>query len=433
MLKRLALKNVGPADSMELDFGPRINVLTGDNGLGKSFLLDVAWWVMTYSWPSRPAAPFELNGSDSTIDAQFGTGFKAEWLSGKWSRPSQHWHPKPEELAQPEQVLAIYAQIDGSFALLDPAKSFRPNMDPLARPRYLGPQISRPMPFHFQSAAIWDGQSTDERAVINGLIRDVASWQQQNGEAFHQYCEVLKCLSPIGEELVPGKLSRISIDDVRDVPTIQMSYDQEVPVVFLSAGMKRVLCLAYLLVWLWQEHQIACKLLGREPAKQIVFLIDEIECHLHPRWQRVILNSLLNVMQTMTGSSGVEVQLICVTHSPLILASLEPLFDEDKDRLFHIQQEGTEVRVDNVPWAKQGDVTNWLMSDVFGLKQGRSLEAERAIEAAQAFMRDDLSALPKGLDTKDAIHQELVRTLPDHDDFWPCWVVTAKPIRRVTA
>ena len=30
---------------MQLELAPRINLITGDNGLGKSFLLDVAWWA----------------------------------------------------------------------------------------------------------------------------------------------------------------------------------------------------------------------------------------------------------------------------------------------------------------------------------------------------------------------------------------------------
>ena len=35
---------------MEIDFKPRMNFLTGDNGLGKTFLLDIAWWVLTRTW-----------------------------------------------------------------------------------------------------------------------------------------------------------------------------------------------------------------------------------------------------------------------------------------------------------------------------------------------------------------------------------------------
>ena len=53
MLNHLQLKNVGPAPSMELKFGQRLNLITGDNGLGKSFLLDIAWWAMTRKWPAE--------------------------------------------------------------------------------------------------------------------------------------------------------------------------------------------------------------------------------------------------------------------------------------------------------------------------------------------------------------------------------------------
>ena len=51
MLKRLSLSNIGPASKMEMDLAPRLNLITGDNGLGKSFLLDVAWWSLTRHWP----------------------------------------------------------------------------------------------------------------------------------------------------------------------------------------------------------------------------------------------------------------------------------------------------------------------------------------------------------------------------------------------
>lgn len=33
---------------------------------------------------------------------------------------------------------------------------------------------------------------------------------------------------------------------------------------------------------------------------------------------------------------------------------------------------------------EEGDVVNWLVSDAFGLDQARSVEAEQAIEAAEA-------------------------------------------------
>ncbi len=43
MLKELHLQQVGPTSHLDVEFADRLNIFTGDNGLGKSFLLDVAW------------------------------------------------------------------------------------------------------------------------------------------------------------------------------------------------------------------------------------------------------------------------------------------------------------------------------------------------------------------------------------------------------
>lgn len=41
MLVRLKLRNVGSAPELDLAYRPRVNLLTGDNGLGKTFLSGV--------------------------------------------------------------------------------------------------------------------------------------------------------------------------------------------------------------------------------------------------------------------------------------------------------------------------------------------------------------------------------------------------------
>ena len=74
-------------------------------------------------------------------------------------------------------------------------------------------------------------------------------------------------------------------------------------------------------------------------------------------------------------------------------------------------------------WAKQGDVVNWLVSDAFGLQQARSVEAEEAIEAAEAWMRGERDALPAHLANERAIHRALEHVLPGGDHFWPRWIV----------
>jgi hypothetical protein len=102
---------------------------------------------------------------------------------------------------------------------------------------------------------------------------------------------------------------------------------------------------------------------------------------------------------------------------------MEPHFKPARDKLFVFELNGTDVTVRELPWAKRGDAIGWLTSPVFGLEQARSIEAERAIEAAEALMRGETSALPDGLRTEEEIHRELMRLLPDQDRFWPRWIV----------
>ena len=234
--------------------------------------------------------------------------------------------------------------------------------------------------------------------------------------------EVVGTLTVRGEPWEVGPILRLSVDDAQDIPSIRTEYSDAVPIVHASSAVRRITGLAYMLVWSWSEHVRAAKQLGVRVAGQVILLFDEIDAHLHPRWQRAIVPAILGVMDGLTHRDT-SVQLIAATHSPLVLASVEPHFDEDRDRLFHLEIRDGRVRLDIVPWAAQGDALNWLVSDVFGLRQGRSVEAERAIDAAQAFMLGDSEHNPEHLREPDDIHRELERVLAGHDPFWPRWVV----------
>jgi hypothetical protein len=192
--------------------------------------------------------------------------------------------------------------------------------------------------------------------------------------------------------------------------------------------MKRILGLAYLLVWTWYEHLQASKLRKRQPTDQIILLMDEVESHLHPQWQRSIMPAVLEVAKGLQAQ--MKIQSFVTTHSPLVLASFEPIINEEIDRLFLFELQGQEVMLNEFPWTKQGDTVGWLTSEIFGLKQARSKEAEITIEAAEAWMRgDSMNDFPENLRTQSQIQQELERLLPGHDPFWPRWVVTAEQRR----
>lgn len=50
MIKELHLHQIGPVPDLLAKFGSRLNLVTGDNGLGKTFLLDACWYTLTRTW-----------------------------------------------------------------------------------------------------------------------------------------------------------------------------------------------------------------------------------------------------------------------------------------------------------------------------------------------------------------------------------------------
>jgi hypothetical protein len=259
--------------------------------------------------------------------------------------------------------------------------------------------------------------------ALVGLERDWVSWQKGRDPQFASLVQVLKGLAPPGEVFAPGPPRKLRLEEGRERPTLD-TLAGNVHVAIASAGIRRILGLAYLLVWAWHSHIEAAKFLGKQPEKRIILLIDEPETHLHPAWQRRIIPSLMKVAELLSASSDTTTQLVFTTHAPLVLASLEPFFEEENDKLFLLDVQGGEARLRDFAWAKQGDATGWLLSDVFGLEQARSEEAESAIEAAEAFMRGDVGALPPKLKSQRSIHRELQRLLAADDVFWPRWIVT---------
>lgn len=414
MIDYLKLKNVGNAAELELDFASRINVITGDNGLGKSFMLDLAWWALTRTWANTPAMPMRQGRSTIEYVVKGKKGVADPVLSA-YKREDGSWPLKQSRPTMPGIV--VYVRIDGGFSVWDPARN------------YWRTDRERPAAYHFNASDVWEGLDVNGQRVCEGLERDWVNWQEGRKQQFDVLQAVLETLSPSGERLQAGPVKRVFLGEGRDRPTLLFG-DTQVPVALASAGVRRILGLAYFLVWAWFEHQVAAELLGKDAERRLIILFDEPETHLHPKWQRSIIPSLLAATTTLRGKGASTPQLLVATHSPLVLASLEPVFRCEDDDLFHLELSNGDVTVTQGHWAKQGDITNWLVSDLFGLEQARSIEAEAAIEAAEAFMRGEKDSLPVGLKTKASIHAALQRTLPAHDDFWPRWLIENNYIKQ---
>lgn len=388
MLNQLKMKGVGPAENLAIDFKPRLNFLTGDNGLGKSFVLDIAWWALTRTWARGIMAVPRPSAQQSSITYNY-TSSKDDfkWFS-QFDHETQQWAVKQGRPAIPGVV--IYAGVDGSFSVWDPARNYwKGDKGEVTTP-------NRSRSFDFTPEQVWNGLQTSDgkTQLCNGLLHDWVLWQEGRKEAFDDLVKVLDALSPSGiEKIKPGAPMRVG-DSVQDLPSLRMPYGQDVPLIHASAGMRRIAALAYLLVWTWREHQLACERFRVSSAREIIFLVDEIECHLHPQWQRRIVPALLNVMNALTGSRDVPVQLLAATHSPLVLASVEPTFDAENDCIWDFDLIGNEVEAHLYTWSRKGDVNAWLASEVFNLKEPVCILTKAAVNVAAKSVKIDTSLNP---------------------------------------
>lgn len=404
-LAYLEIRGLGPADRFVLEPANRLTLITGDNGLGKTFLLECAWWALTGIWADRPAFPspgrqrtkaeitFAIEGEHAKPERKTIT---FDWKTLSWPLPKN----RPTIPG-----LIVYARVDGSFAVWDPAKQFGGTNDP---------NRSRSV---FTNSEVWDGL----QGRIEGLIRDWIRWQSNPSKyPFEIFTKVLARLSPpdLGQ-LEPGEPVRIP-DDPREIPTIKHPYGTT-PIVYSSAGVRRIITLAYLVVWAWNEHVVAAELARTHPQRRMVVLVDEMEAHLHPRWQRSVLPALMSIGEMLAPE--LEAQYVVATHSPLVMASAETIFNTETDSLVHLElSDAGEVSLHEVDFVPFGDVSSWLTSPVFELRHARSSEAEAAIEDAKALQT---RANPSAVEVRD-ISMRLVKYLAQDDKFWPRWVYFAE-------
>jgi hypothetical protein len=408
---RLELRGIASAPTARMELAPRLNLLAGDNSTGKTLVLDVLWWAQTGTWAGAMAWPGPAKEGNASAAILVGSQGAPD-VESHFDATREHWVRPPQWPAH--HTLALYARVDGSFSVWDPIRN--------AVPTGNGRADVLPM-YRFTPETLWDGLEEHGITWCNGLVRDWVDWQYRRTGLFDSFKEVLAGLSLPDEPLRPGSPVRVSIHEALDIPTLEMSYGT-VPITYASAAVRRILGLAYLLVWSWNEHREAARLAGQPVAERVLLLIDEVESHLHPKWQRLLLPALLRVIQQLTGE--IHVQLAASTHAPLVMASLERHFDTERDKVFHFGLEQGRIVVEEQPWAMQGDAVGWLVSETFGLKQARSREAEQIIEAAEAYMRDE--PLPEYA-SPEKIGQRLREVLPGHDPFWPRWLVATGAVR----
>ncbi len=109
-------------------------------------------------------------------------------------------------------------------------------------------------------------------------------------------------------------------------------------------------------------------------AQPAVCMVDEIDLHMHPRWQRQIMDYLAERFP--------NTQFILTAHSPLIVQAAD-----ERTNIAVLRWEGDHVIIDNQPKS----IRNWrldqiLTSDLFGLPSARPPRIEKYLERRKELM-----------------------------------------------
>ena len=119
-----------------------------------------------------------------------------------------------------------------------------------------------------------------------------------------------------------------------------------------------------------------------------VVLIDELDLHLHPLWQRQVIDGLLKLFP--------KIQFICTTHSPFVIQAL---------------QEGKLIMIDE---EKAADFANMSIEDIAEVIQGienpqRSKRHQDMLKAAEAYFTLLRRELPQSQKEITKLKDELNR------------------------
>jgi predicted ATP-binding protein involved in virulence len=189
--------------------------------------------------------------------------------------------------------------------------------------------------------------------------------KQRLEKQFEQIKEVLKRILPDIENIRVA-----AIDENRSYPVAEF----ETPygwVRFSSLG------LGYRTMVAWMVD-LGRSLFQRYPdsedplAEPAIVLVDEIDLHLHPKWQRTIISYLTERFP--------NTQFIVTAHSPLIVQAAR------NANIVLLKREGDHVVIDNDP----DIVDNWrvdqILVSMFGLPTARPADVEEFILRRQALL-----------------------------------------------
>ena len=364
------------AVDLPLTLDKRLNVFVGVNGAGKSTMLDAL--ALALSWAAnrirhsgssgRPIDETEITNGKSTasidLTCQAESG-KVEWKLSK-SRAGHAAEDKSSFNQLSEYARFVQGRISETSERFDlPLFAYYPvNRAVLDIPL----RIREKHRFTLMTAY-------DDALTAGANFRTFFEWFREREDLENENRKYLdELIKPEGFSFPDRQLETVRqalssfLPEFKNLTVrrnpLRMEVEkngQRLTVNQLSDGEK---CMIALIGDLARRFSIANPTLDNPLAGTGIVMIDEIDLHLHPKWQRLVVPKLLEVFPNC--------QFIVSTHSPHVITHVQP------ESLYMLQQTPHGVQVDR-PRESFGKNVDRVLEDLMGLATTRPDEVESSL------------------------------------------------------
>ncbi|MFT6188673.1 MAG: putative ATP-binding protein involved in virulence [Oleispira sp.] len=332
-LDRLTVTNFRCYEEQTFNFHPNVNLIVGQNAAGKTAVLDaaavaIATWLLGFKKKNDKKG---LEASDATLsyveqegEAQFveawpvvvsATGAVAKkeisWERSKETPSGNTRYGNAVELISLAKVLDKQLAEEVALPLISYYGTMRLWQDPKATK--ISSNKDKPTSTSPHKPSRLDGYKhcVDPRIATKELV---IWFEKQEWQSFQQGKE--PTMLGVVRSAILGCIknaSNIRYDPKRKELMVFFNDGKVQPFMMLSDGQR---CILSLVGDIAQKAATLNPYMGKQVLQSTegVVLIDELDLHLHPRWQRGLIEDLRTTFP--------KIQFICTSHSPFLIQSL---------------------------------------------------------------------------------------------------------------